>query len=717
MNSRKRTNLGFAVACILILVMGLISNISTSTLIRSNELVKHTQDVRKELEELSSVFLNAQTNIRAFLLAKDQYYIDLFNEAKTHIAPSLEKLNHLTKDDPEQTKDLAIVKRMLEERIEVWKKIILIRQTRTVDEVLKISGSDSIKIKTAQMQDIINRMKVRQELSLKTLVENSKASGERALWIVTLGGIFAVGFIILAAFIVDRDIRRRIIAEDERDRFFTVSLDMLCISDMDGYFKKLSPAFESVLGYSLDELYSRPILDFIHPDDLEITINEIKKQIGGTPVLAFENRYVCKDGSAVNLSWKSVPIGNRMYGVARDVTAQKEFEKVLMKAQADASLASKVKSEFLANMSHEIRTPLNGVIGATDLVLETKLDGEQERLIRVIKNSSLMLLKIINEILDFSKIEAGKLELEYIDFDMSYLIDGQKSLVGQIARDKDLTFTSSIDPLLPATLNGDSGRLGQVILNLLNNAIKFTDTGAITLTAKLQQHQNDTYWVHFSIEDTGIGMSHEQTQKLFSPFVQADGSTARKYGGTGLGLSISKKLTELMGGEIGVTSVVGKGSTFWFTVPLKPVHKKEITSPLDNQEMLVNLERKIIRVLVAEDNPVNQMIVMKMLEKLKCTVHLVGNGLEAVEAFSKNDFDIILMDHHMPEMDGMEATTIIRTKEKEMSRRTPILAFTANVMEDDQKLCLAAGMDDFIHKPVTLTVLEKSLYKWLKETV
>jgi two-component system sensor histidine kinase/response regulator len=635
--------------------------------------------------------------------------------------------------------------------------------------------------------------------------------------------------------------RQQEIVENASDFIYTV--------DNAGRFTSFNSAGEKMSGYTREEAFSLHLHDLIAANTEDSGVEAREGDVKQGRLMAKENRFLWVETSARPIFNGKEKIGE--LGIVRDITKRKQIEEQLTRARDVAEAAAQSKSAFLANMSHEIRTPMNGVIGMSNLLLDTKLTVEQKDFAETIRNSAEALLTVLNDILDFSKIEAGKLRFETLDFDLRDVVEGTIELLAPRASSKELELTALMESNVPMHLCGDPGRLRQVLLNVIGNAIKFTGMGEVATKVELIAEKNEKIVLRFEVRDTGIGLSAEAQSRLFRAFSQADESTTRRFGGTGLGLVISKQIVEMMHGLIGVESESGKGSRFWFTVELGRQPKKNtsppveqlavlqgrralivddnetnrrivklyvnacgmateeapdgrsalaalrqpraatekfdvilcdyqmpemdgisvcrevhgdpalagiplllltsldrrlsgtqlgacgitelLTKPLRRRELIAAVLRaiapmaelhadrdvpgadpgersgaisagveaskptKVLRILVAEDNVVNQRVTMFQLKKLGHKVEIAGDGLEVLEAIERTDSDVILMDCQMPEMDGYETTKRIRHSKRHRDIR--IIAMTANAMKGDREVCLAAGMDDYISKP------------------
>ncbi len=566
-----------------------------------------------------------------------------------------------------------------------------------------------------------------------------------ALWL----GLIAVGMYGALSLVVSGAERRTLAAQaaaakEAADResveqrghdFLGTLLDTIpsavFLKDHEGRFRLFNAAFaNNVCGQAPSEIEGRTLAQL----ELDVPIEDLRKievsdrelvEQGG--LKTYEHTIRRNDGSEQHYLINKVVYQDRsgqesgIVGVMIDITARRRMEQELREAKQAAESATRAKSAFLANVSHEIRTPMNGIIAFGDLLAQTPLEGEAREYAHTIQTCGQSLLTLISDILDFSKMEAGRLEFDTVVFEPRVIVQQICDMLSGAALKKDIALSCAVRDDVPERVVGDPGRIRQVLLNLAGNGLKFTEEGGVNLEVSVEEQDHAEVKLRFRIQDTGIGIEPSRLSALYEPFVQADTSLTRRFGGTGLGLAISRALVAGMGGELGAESRPGRGSTFWFTARVPVAHETTLPETEEHSTSdsegastaTINPFAAPARILVAEDNPVNQRVAERILEKLGHEVTIVENGALAVEAVRESRFDLVLMDCQMPEMDGYAATRAIRALEAGLTQHTPIVALTAHAMAHDRDVCLAAGMDDYVAKPVRPDELAARLAKWL----
>jgi PAS domain S-box-containing protein len=519
---------------------------------------------------------------------------------------------------------------------------------------------------------------------------------------------------------------RKLVEEEQKksdqrlrdQQFYTRSLiesniDALMTTDPSGIISDVNKQMEALTGCTRDELIGAPFKDFF--TDPERAEAGIRRVLSEKSVTDYELTARARDGKQTVVSYNATTFYDRnrklqgVFAAARDVTERKRVEIELKQAKAAAESASRTKSDFLASMSHEIRTPMNAIMGIADLLAKTSLSPEQEKYVQVFRRAGDNLLNLINDILDLSKVEASQLELERTGFGLKEQLEIVAEMVAARAHAKGLILECEVAADVPSDLFGDPTRLRQVLLNLLGNAVKFTEMGKVSLRVVRESEPALRNFLRFTVTDNGIGILPEKLQRVFERFTQADTSTTRRFGGSGLGLTISKRLVELMGGSISVESEIGKGSTFAFTLPFEiwvgPTARDSVLSRPDPELPLPPL-----RILLAEDSPDNCLVTLAYLEKTPYRIEIAETGAMACEMFASRHYDLVLMDRQMPVMDGLTATRKIRAFERSNDRpATPIIALTASALKGDREMCLAAGCTAFLTKPIKQDVLLRAI--------
>ncbi len=515
--------------------------------------------------------------------------------------------------------------------------------------------------------------------------------------------------------------------------------------DVNGEITYINDFGERCFGYKRAELFGRHMVGTIVPetDSAGRDMRQMLENILRSPAdyHEYENENMTRDGRRIWMHWSNAAVCEKngalveVLSIGNDVTERKEAEEKLFETHqylekavqrsselaVEAARANAAKSEFLANMSHELRTPMNGVIAMAGLLSSTPLSGEQRNYVGLIRKSGKQLMAIINDILDYSKIEARRMGVEEVPFKLAGIMDELIPILQPGADEKGLALSCRIEPDVPAIVRGDPARLRQILLNLSSNAVKFTENGSVTIRVSVESLEEQRLTLCFTVSDTGIGIAPDQLPQIFEPFTQADSTTTRRFGGTGLGLSISRQLVELMGGKLEVSSKEGEGSVFSFTARFGQISTgetglvaEEKINELIKQSVSYSDQRGKFKILVVEDNPINQKVAVALLEKAGFRHALAESGYEALQRLETEPFDLVLMDCQMPGLDGYETTMLIRSANVAVMRNDmPIIAMTANALEGDREKCLEAGMDDYIPKPIDLSLLVPLLEKWL----
>ncbi|MEM6799959.1 MAG: ATP-binding protein [Bacteroidota bacterium] len=496
-------------------------------------------------------------------------------------------------------------------------------------------------------------------------------------------------------------------------------VDGILTFDKEGTILSVNSAAQKIFSYTEEELKGKS-MNFLSKSDPEEDENRFIAAItsmtsGELEAYSHENSATRKDGRSfpidLSISKMEGAHGNIFITIIKDITERVRFQEELITAKEHAEAAAIAKTNFLSTMSHEIRTPMNAVIGLTNLLIQESPRPEQLDNLNVLKFSGENLLVLINDILDFNKIEAGRIEFEEIDFSLKTVANTIKEALGVKAKEKGIGLRIYMDSALPEVVVGDPTRLSQILNNLIGNAVKFTEKGKVTVDISLQDESDEYLHVDFEVEDTGIGIPEDKLSSVFESFTQSNSTITRKYGGTGLGLSITKRLIELQGSEIQLESEVGRGSTFAFSLKMKKSSRESIEEFHDAGEPLVE-SLSGVKVLLVEDNKVNQMVATKFLSYWGIDIDLAENGKEATEKVLEKDFDIILMDLHMPVMDGYTATKTIRSYEDQKYKDLPIVALTASVLQPTKNSVNEAGMTDFVSKPFKPDELNRKIARY-----
>jgi PAS domain S-box-containing protein len=735
-----------ALGLALLLANGIASWWSTEKLVANDAWVTHTHEVRAELKVVLPALAQATKSSAGANGERSSSTQLTPTGALAQARETLDRLQALTTDNAAQQQRLARLRLLVEERFGDAAAVDLDR-AETAERWLDEAGQ------------LVRAMEDEEQQLLRQRDQVSRQSARLAYLTQGLATCVAVAVLVLIVWLARRDAtyrQRTVEALRESDRRLRQLADampqIVWTSDEQGRTTYLNRQWREYSG--LETAERADIEKVVHPDDLTALYSQFEAAHAAGTVYQVEYRLRCAaDGAYRWFLARAVPARDPhgvivgWYGTSTDIEEQKNAErKVLLvneelegrvlkrtrelkaaneelrnevaeraraerelqRAKEAAEAANRAKSEFLANISHVIRTPMNGIFGMTHLLLDTDLTAEQREHLDTVRVSAESLLTILNDILDLSKIESGKLVLDPVPFRLRESLEEALKPHAVRARAKGLGLPWRVLPDVPESLRGDWGRLRQGLVNLVGNAVKFTERGEVAITVRRQASAGNDQsrepaadcFLHFEVSDTGIGIPADKLATIFEPFEQADSSTTRKYGGTGLGLTISARLVELWGGRIWVESQPGQGSVFHFTARLEALPTGDPVLPTADDAGEEQPPLRPLRILMAEDNRINQRVGQKMLEKQGHTVVLAANGREALEALEASPFDLVFMDVQMPEMDCLEATSVLRRREQGTGRRVPVIALTASAMKGDRERCLEAGMDGYVSKPL-----------------
>jgi PAS domain S-box-containing protein len=699
--------------------------------------VRHTFQVSDRLSRVRLLTLRAEVLRRGYLLTGDPDAPKTITGVRSELPGELAAMEEMTRDNPLQSERVAQLAAIITERLVESAQTLNVRSPGQIAEATRVLGSESYKQKTAQMMRLIRQIRAEEERLLAERL--ARARGFEGP--IQLAGLASGMLVLLLAYLIARerrermtilreanrrlhdDIARREVVEAELALLAMNATDAVVRVDLDGIIIYASPSTEQVMGIEPQRMLGNRIGQAIDPAHREEMFEFHRLLSTGTVergVITYRthrmddpSRELWIEAHCGLVRDPVVSVPREIIASLRDVTQRKQLELELEAARERAEAAVQAKSSFLANMSHEIRTPMNGVLGFADLLLASELPPEQHRHAQLIVDSSRAMMRLLNDILDLSKIEAGQMQVNAERVDLGHALRGCLKLIEPAAATKGLALDFDLDPALPRFVMVDGLRLRQIALNLLGNAVKFTGEGKITLSARAASNEDGTPRIDIAVTDTGIGIPPDRHAAIFEQFVQAEQSTARRYGGTGLGLAISSRLASLMGGELGLRSAEGQGSVFTLCLPLVAAEGIE-----DADAAHRSPERAIrpLQVLVAEDHDVNQLLMQEMLGRLGHRVTIVGDGAHALEAATAADlqgtpFDLVLMDMQMPVLDGISAARAIRGAGLS-AQKLPILALTANAYADDVAACLEAGMQAHLAKPIQLNELAAAIARW-----
>lgn len=720
MRAKVRIIFTFCLSIVLLVLIGAYAYRTTHAYKGSSEWVNHTQQTIAEAQRILLEVQDIETSQRGFVITGEDKYLAPYNKGLNEVEEACRTLREKINDNAEQLLLLDSMHAVIERKIEFSRSVVAARKSFGFDTAQQLVTTGVGENLMREIRSSVERFVNTEETLLSQRLEVANADFSSALNIILASIALAVTIVLITLYFFLKDFNRRVRSEkkvkesESRIKKFLGSLPLgVFVVDAKGKPFYANERSKEILGQGIvpgtgikemARVYRAYIAGSATPYPSER--QPMVRVLGGEKNVLVEDVEIDRDGKRIPLRINATAItdseGVIEYAISvfDDITDVREAERNLKEAKRMAEESATLKEAFLANMSHEIRTPLNAIIGFTDVLLKREIGTAEMDYVRTIKTSGENLLRIISDVLDVSKIESGMMTFETHPLNIRELFVSLQAMMIQKAQNKELDLRFGSSNAIPNVLAGDPTRLTQILFNLVGNAIKFTNTGSVSVNAMLQKQEGDVCFVEFTVSDTGIGIPEEKLQHIFERFTQAEAHTSRHYGGTGLGLSIAKQLVELQGGSISVASTPGKGSVFTFVLPFS----KTIVIPEEKEEH-TDIDMSVLRakkILLVEDNPVNVKFVQTLFAEYNMVPDVAENGLEAIAHVRLHHYDLVLMDIEMPGMNGYDATRAIRTF---LKSEVPIIAMTAHAMAGEREKCLEAGMNAYVPKPIREKVL------------
>jgi PAS domain S-box-containing protein len=697
---------------------------NVSIVIDSNSHVSVTKEVLKGIDGILPLITELESEQKGYVTTGDKKFYNLYNSNYNTLSNQISSVRINTQTDPllKLYTDQAL--RQINNKLMFMMNNIRVRETSAKEAESRIMSGEGL-LMMGKIKETINEMHKIENDNLEFAVHNNEVAIKNCIYAIVIGSVLIFIFFTWLLFVLNSDLNKRhraeelaVISENKYKQLVEGAGDVVCVWNEKGNFNFVSQRAENLFGYKAGELLTMHYSSFIAPEWIEKISKSYEDQLKAGVSETLEEFQIITSGGAKKWVEQKVVIHKdkdgkaEFLGIIRDIDERKRKELEMISASHNQEI-------FLANMSHEIRTPMNGIIGMTHLLNLTPTSSEQKEYLNGISDSSKKLLTIINDILDISKINSGKIMLEEKAFSVKNVVNNLLLTFDRKVHQKGIYLQVNIDNNIPEKVIGDDVRLSQILWNLTGNAVKFTEKGGVTINISISKEDQQKLYLKMEVKDTGIGIEKDQLTHIFDPYIQANTSINRKYGGTGLGLSITKKLVEMQGGTLVLNSKVGEGTIFTADIGFKKYLTHEDTGLAVISRTPAEYDLHGLRVLIAEDNKINQKVGVKMLSKWGIEADTAKNGKVVIEMLVHHAYDLILMDLQMPEMDGLETTKYIRAKMPLPVSKIPIIAITAANLQGEYDKCMAAGMNDYVLKPFEPQNLKEKISKYahLKNTV